>query len=169
MGGRELEKRTWLHFGITRPKKEKGVLFCFGFFSEKKMERWAADPPCTVMEGCWREAVPFLGSKQHKVLNLGLVCLSMLGRLSSWKEETRSSRPVVWFMKTLKKRVAGLRFCWSVLCQQTESYSGSEGLLEIFHQPCLGLGHPILLQGLQRSALALRKPRLHFREASSSS
>ena len=37
------------------------------------------DLPPAVMEGCWGEAVPILGSKQHKVLNLGLAHLSVLG------------------------------------------------------------------------------------------
>lgn len=42
-----------------------------------------------------------------------------VGSLSSWWEEARSSRPAVRLMKTLKKREAGLRLCWSVLCQQS--------------------------------------------------
>lgn len=50
-----------------------------------------------------------------------------------------------------------------------ESHSGPEELLEHFSQPCLGLGHLTLLQGLQYSALALRGPLLRLTEVSASS
>ena len=153
MGGRELEKRTWLHFDITRPKK-KGFFFFFREEDGKMSCRPSLHSDGRMLErGCAHSG---LQTAQGSEPGPG-------------KEETRSSRLVVWFMKTLKKRVAGLRICWPVLCQQTESHSGCEELLEHFHQPCLGLGHPILLQGLQQSALAHRKPLLHFRETSSSS
>lgn len=83
-------------------------------------------------------------------------------------EEARSSRPAVWVMKTFKKRVPGLKFCWSVPRQYTESHGGCVELLEPYSQTFLGLSHPSLLQGLQHSAPAPREHLLFLREASSS-
>ena len=101
MGGRELEKRTWLHFGITRPNKKD-----FFFFQRR---RWK-DELLTLTAQWWKECVrgcahtglqTAQGSEPEPGVSLNV------GRLFSRKEETRSSRPVVWFMKTFKKRVAG--------------------------------------------------------------
>ena len=90
MGGRELEKRTWLHFGITRPKKR--IFFFFSREEDGKMSCW---PSLHSDRSSVWEAVPILGSKQHKVLNLSLVCLSMLG--DSLSERKRPGALGQWY------------------------------------------------------------------------
>ena len=131
------ELENYSPFGITKQKKNSG---------EEAETRLAIEPTPAVMEGCCQEAVPILGSQSTQGLNLDWAYLSVSGASPpEW-----SSRPAVWVTKTLRKR-SGLRFCWSVLYQYMESHGGCNKLLTPFSEPCLGLSHPSLFQGLQYS------------------
>lgn len=76
---RSLQRNGWKQPGelvshtSVKPSQKKKTI------SEEKTGKPAIDLLHAVMEGCWGEATPILGSKQHKVLNLGLAHLSVLG------------------------------------------------------------------------------------------